>query len=79
MFVNMAPGLTRNEIIQAQFTKERDTNLLLQAEKEMLEQDRARLKTLNEQINGTLDAILQKSGFPAQQYCQSSGDGKLFY
>lgn len=60
---------------QVQFTKERDANLLLQAEKEMLEQDRARLKTLSDQMNSTLEAILQKNSFPAQQYCQSSEEG----
>ncbi|XP_056331896.1 C-type lectin domain family 9 member A isoform X2 [Danio aesculapii] len=47
----------------------------IQAEKEMLEQDRARLKTLSEQMNSTLDAILQKSSFSPQQYCHSREEG----
>lgn len=61
--------------ILAQHIQEKATNLQLLADKEVLERERARLKTQGEQMNGTLDFILKKSRFLVDEYCQSTGNG----
>lgn len=72
--------LTRGNLFtQAQYTKERAANLQLLAEKEVLEQETARLVTQGQQMNNTLDLIIHKSSFSGDKYCQFIGNGKLFY
>ncbi|XP_058602318.1 C-type lectin domain family 9 member A isoform X2 [Onychostoma macrolepis] len=61
--------------ILAQHSKEKSTNLQLLADKEVLEQERAKLTTQGEQMNATLDFILKKSNFLVDEYCQSTGNG----
>lgn len=69
--------LTRgNLFIQAEQTKERAANLQLL---EVLKQERAMLVTHGQQMNSTLDFILHKSRFLVDKYCQSTGNGMLFY
>lgn len=69
--------LTRgNLFIQAEQTKERAANLQLL---EVLKQERAMLVTHGQQMNSTLDFILHKSRFLVDKYCQSTGNGTLFY
>ncbi|XP_043116435.1 C-type lectin domain family 9 member A isoform X2 [Puntigrus tetrazona] len=61
--------------ILTQHTKEKATNLQLLADKEMLEQERARLLTQSEEMNATLDFILKKNTFLVDEYCQSTSNG----
>ncbi|XP_050988137.1 C-type lectin domain family 9 member A [Labeo rohita] len=61
--------------ILAQHTKEKATNLQLLADKQVLDQERARLTTWGEQMNTTLHLILKKSYFLVDIYCQSTENG----
>ncbi|RXN30353.1 C-type lectin domain family 9 member A-like protein [Labeo rohita] len=61
--------------ILAQHTKEKATNLQLLADKQVLDQERARLMTWGEQMNTTLHLILKKSYFLVDIYCQSTENG----
>jgi len=68
-----------NLFIQAQYTKEKAANLQLLADKEVLEQETARLVTQGQQMNNTLYFIIHKSSFSGDKYCQFTENGKLFY
>ncbi|CAM4701528.1 unnamed protein product [Leuciscus chuanchicus] len=67
--------VSKHNNILAQYTKERAANLQLLADKEVLEQERARLVTQGQQMNNTLDFIIHKSSFSGDKYCQFTGNG----
>ncbi|XP_067304644.1 C-type lectin domain family 4 member A [Pseudorasbora parva] len=66
--------MSKHNNILAQYNKETAANLQLLADKEVLEQERARLLTQGQQMNSTLDFILHKSIFYVENYCQSTGN-----
>ncbi|XP_056089030.1 C-type lectin domain family 1 member B isoform X2 [Rhinichthys klamathensis goyatoka] len=67
--------MSKHNNILAQYTKERAANLQLLADKEVLEQETARLVTQGQQMNNTLDFIIHKSSFSGDKYCQFTGNG----
>ncbi|KAK7147270.1 hypothetical protein R3I94_009949 [Phoxinus phoxinus] len=67
--------VSKHNNILAQYTKERAANLQLLADKEVLEQETARLATQGQQMNSTLDFIIHKSSFSGDKYCQFTGNG----
>ncbi|TRY89452.1 hypothetical protein DNTS_016049 [Danionella cerebrum] len=56
----------------AQYVTERDANLQLMADKQELERDKAWRTRLTEEMNSTLQEILNRSSFLGQEYCQNS-------
>ncbi|KAL1259599.1 hypothetical protein QQF64_010176 [Cirrhinus molitorella] len=68
-------NMSKYNNILALHTKEKTINLQLLGDKEVLEQERARLTTQGEQMNATLHLILKKRNFLVAMHCQSTGNG----
>ncbi|XP_039535317.1 C-type lectin domain family 4 member A [Pimephales promelas] len=67
--------MSKHNNILAQYTKEKAANLQLLADKEVLEQETARLVTQGQQMNNTLYFIIHKSSFSGDKYCQFTENG----